>query len=127
MREVVGGCGKNISSNYSESETLFYHSSLKAAQIVTYETFSPGFSLIQQLKIVLEQYPDDGQILKVRQRLLKYSLAPSWYMKYYSTYQSCLLPKRLNCETFGSRPLSCLDDVSPRTRLFKRYIALLTG
>ena len=115
MREVVGGCGKNISSNYSESETLFYHSSLKAAQIVTYETFSAGFSLIQQLKIVLEQYPDDGQILKVR------------YMKYYSTYQSCLLPKRLNCETFGSRPLSCLDDVSTRTRLFKRCIALSTG
>ena len=81
MGEVVCACGKNISSNYSESETLFYHSSLKAAQIVTYETFPPGFSLIQQLKIVLEQYPDDGQILKVRQRLLKYfnlnSLAPA--------------------------------------------------
>ena len=38
--------------------------------------FSSGFnliqpSLIQQLKKILDQYPDDGQILKVRQRLLK--------------------------------------------------------
>ena len=38
--------------------------------------FSSGFnliqpSLIQQLKKILDQYPDDGQILKVRQRLFK--------------------------------------------------------
>ena len=48
--------------------------------------FSSGFnliqpSLIQQLEKILNQYPDEGQILKVRQRLLKYfnlnSLAPA--------------------------------------------------
>ena len=49
--------------------SLFYHFSLKARQIVTYEAFPSGFNLIQQLKIVLEQYPDDGQILLVRQTL----------------------------------------------------------
>ena len=51
------------------SLSLFYHFSRKAGQIVTYEAFSSGFNLIQQLKIVLEQYPDDGQILLVRQTL----------------------------------------------------------
>ena len=34
MGEVVCACGKNISSNYSESETLFYHSSLKAGTFI---------------------------------------------------------------------------------------------
>ena len=39
-------------------------------------------------------------------------------MKYYLTYQSCPLPKRLICETFGSRLLSRHDDRSTRCQSF---------